>query len=102
MGTNGEFFDQNCLLVDVKRHLVCHKEQFASTSDSLPGEYLIRDRRFTLDEITQWASECGLTVTSHRFVRAGFAVDYAEADGKEILVITRRMPLQPRTFDGTV
>lgn len=90
MGTDGEFFDPNCLLVDTKRHLVCHKEQFASTSDSLPGEYLIRDRRFTLDEISRWASECGLTVTSHRFVRAGFAVDYAETDGKEILVITRK------------
>ena len=90
MGTNGEFFDQNCLLVDVKRHLVCHKEQFASTTNALPGEYLIRDRRFTLDEIKRWASECGLTVTSHRFVRAGFEVDYAETDGKEILVITRK------------
>lgn len=90
MGTDGEFFDPNCLLVDVKRHLVCHKEQFASTANALPGEYLIRDRRFTLDEITRWASECGLAVTSHRFVRAGFAAGHAETDGKEILVITRK------------
>ena len=102
MGTDGEFFNPNCLLVDVKRHLVCHKEQFVSTSDSLPGEYLIRDRRFTLDEITRWASECGLTVTSHRFVRAGFAVDYAETDGKEILVITRKDAPEARTAENSV
>lgn len=99
MGTDGEFFDPNYLLVDVKRHLVCHKEQFASTTSALPGEYLIRNRRFTLDEIVRWASECGLTVTNHRFVRAGFAADYAESDGKEILVITRK---DAAPADGTV
>ncbi len=34
--------------------------------------------------------ECGLDVTSHRFVRAGFATDYSESKGKEILVFTRK------------
>lgn len=102
MGTDGEFFDPNCLLVDVKRHLVCHKEQFASTTNALPGEYLIRDRRFTSDEIAHWAAECGLTVTSHRFVRAGFAVDYAESDGKEILVIMRKDASGVRTAENSV
>lgn len=90
MATSGEFFDPDYLLVDTKRHLVCHKEQFQSSENSLQGEYLIRDKRFTLDEIIEWANECGLNVTSHRFVRAGFAVDYVKADGKEILVVTRK------------
>lgn len=90
MATSGEFFDPDYLLVDTKRHLVCHKEQLLSSENSLHGEYLIRDKRFTLDEIIEWANECGLNVTSHRFVRAGFAVDYAESDGKEILVVTRK------------
>lgn len=90
MGTSGEFFDPDYLLVDYKRHIVCHKEQFPSSINALPGEYLIRDKRFTLDEIIDWAKECGLDVKSYRFVRAGFTADYLETDGKEILVITRK------------
>lgn len=89
MQRNGEYFDPNFVLVDEKRHLVFHKEQFKGTVAALPGEYLIRDRRFSADEIVAWAKECGLHVLEHHFVRAGFAEEHAESSAKEILLVTR-------------
>ena len=86
MQENGEFFDGAALLVDERRHLVCHKEQFPPERGALPGEYLIRDRRFTAEEITAILERSGLSVVSTRFVRAGFDVDYAVSTGKEILL----------------
>ena len=62
----------------------------------------VSERLGTLEEGEEWLAivfrdqepdrvgECGLDVTSHRFVRAGFATDYPESEGKEILVITRK------------
>ena len=91
MRTDGEFFDSRYILVDEKRHLVCHKEQFPSGAGLPPGEFLIRDRRFTADEISNWLRAAGLEVLQRRFVRAGFKVDYAVSTGKEILILARKV-----------
>ena len=91
MQDDGEFFDGNCILVDEKKHLVCHKEQFSAGSGRLPGEYLIRDRRFTAEEISVWLERAGLNVLSRRFVRAGFKIDYAVSTGKEILLFAEKI-----------
>lgn len=91
MRTDGEFFDSRYILVDEKRHLVCHKEQFPAGAGLPPGEFLIRDRRFTADEISNWLRAAGLEVLQRRFVRAGFKVDYAVSTGKEILILARKV-----------
>lgn len=90
MQTSGEFFNPNFLLVDEKRHLVCHKEQFVSDGTTLPGEYLIRDRRFVMKEIMDWVSRNGLCIQDRRYVRAGFADDECSDSGKEILIVCAR------------
>ena len=90
METSGEFFDPNYLLVDEKRRLVCHKEQFASGRGTLPGEYLIRDRRYFKTEIEELLKVSGLEIVRSAFVRAGFQEELRENGGKEILVVSRR------------
>lgn len=87
MQESGEFFDGNCILVDEKRRLVCHKEQFPFGKGLPSGEFLIRDRRFTAHEISAWLTAAGLDIVQTRFVRAGFKVEYAVSTGKEILLV---------------
>lgn len=91
MQKSGEFFDTHSILVDEKRRIVCHKEQFSASDGRLPAEYIIRDRRFTSSEIKNWLSRNGLQVVSSKFVRAGFDVDYAVSTGKEILIFARKV-----------
>lgn len=90
MQETGEFFDGRFLLVDEKRRLVCHKEQFPFGKGLPSGEFLIRDRRFTAEEISAWLASAGLEVIRTRFVRAGFKVEYAVSTGKEILLFARK------------
>ena len=87
---SGEFFDGKCILVDEKRRLVCHKEQFPFGKGLPSGEFLIRDRRFTAAEISAWLDAAGLEVVQTRFVRAGFKVEYAVSTGKEILLFAKK------------
>ncbi len=89
METTGEFFNPNFILLDEKRHVACRKEQFSGDT-GLPGEYLLCDRRFTADEIREWAEECGLAVTECKFVRSGFDAKFDASSGKEILLITKK------------
>ena len=90
MHDSGEFFDGKCILVDERRRLVCHKEQFPFGKGLPSGEFLIRDRRFTAAEISTWLEAAGLEVVQTRFVRAGFKVEYAVSTGKEILLFAKK------------
>ena len=90
MQKSGEFFDERCVLVDEKRRLVCHKEQFPFGKGLPSGEFLIRDRRFTAAEISAWLDVAGLELVQTRFVRAGFKVEYAVSTGKEILLFAKK------------
>ena len=86
MQLDGEFFKPNYLLVDEKRKLVCHKEQF-SGGQGLPGEYLIRDRRYTADDLSRLFDANGMEVVARHYLRAGFQTEYDAQSGKEILVV---------------
>ena len=90
MQESGEFFDGKCILVDERRRLVCHKEQFPFGKGLPSGEFLIRDRRFTAAEISAGLEAAGLKVVQTRFVRAGFKVEYAVSTGKEILLFAKK------------
>ena len=90
MQESGEFFDGKCILVDEKRRLVCHKEQFPFGKGLPSGEFLIRDRRFTAAEISAWLDAAGLELVQTSFVRAGFKVEYAVSTGKEILLFAKK------------
>ena len=89
MQRSGEFFNPNYLLIDERRHVVCHKEQFPALESRLPGEYLIRERRYTAEEISAASHAAGLHVLQRHFVRSGFA-ETERAMAKEILLLTRK------------
>jgi 2-polyprenyl-3-methyl-5-hydroxy-6-metoxy-1,4-benzoquinol methylase/GNAT superfamily N-acetyltransferase len=52
MQTTGDIFNPDYYLVDEVHGIVYRKEQF-SGEGALPSEYVIRDRRFTMQEITE-------------------------------------------------
>jgi len=89
MSDDGEIFLHDALW-DRSTGLFYHKEQFKDGACALPAEYLVVDRRYTLDEIVQEVEAAGLTVLETAFVRAGFSKRYTKQTGKEILVVCQK------------
>ena len=59
MHRSGDVFDPDYYLIDSVSGLVYRKEQFVD-SGSLPAEYVIRDRRYTADEIRRLVTDSGM------------------------------------------
>lgn len=94
METTGDIFDPDYFMLDEDSNVVYRKERFTSGSD-LPTEVIVRDRRFSTDEITTLCSDAGLSVVWTRPVRAGHwhqALDEHDNRAKEILVLCRNNP----------
>lgn len=98
METTGDIFDPERFLIDRETKIVYRKEQFVS-GHSLPEELLIRDRRYTDEQIASLCVSVGLEVKWSRFVRAGKWDDPLPRDSdraKEILVFCQKPSLQER------
>ena len=94
METTGNVFNPSYYMLDVDSNVVYRKEQFISGSD-LPTELLVRDRRFSTEEIAAMCTEAGLEVVWTRLVRAGRwdeTLDENDDRAKEILVLCRKRP----------
>jgi 2-polyprenyl-3-methyl-5-hydroxy-6-metoxy-1,4-benzoquinol methylase len=92
MESSGEVFNPKYYLIDRKTKIVYRKEQFVE-GDDLPAELLVRDRRYTKQQIEELCTRAGLDVVWSRFVRAGHWNESLEADddrAKEILVLCRK------------
>jgi hypothetical protein len=89
MENTGNVFNPNYYMIDKETRIVYRKEQFQSDKNQLPQELVIRDRRFTQDEITQMCREIGFDI---QFVRYVSANDWktnllpAYSSAKEILI----------------
>ncbi len=87
----GDVFDPEYFAIDTRTGLVFRKEQF--DDESLPAEYVIRDRRYTMDEIVSIVSGCGFEVLESRYVRAGrwdTPLTSTDPKAKEIIVLARK------------
>lgn len=94
MQATGDVFDPDYFMLDEDSNVVYRKEQFTQGSD-LPTELVVRDRRFSTDEITALCSGAGLQVVWTRLVRAGRwdqELDEQDDRAKEILVLCRKLP----------
>ena len=94
MESTGDIFDPDYYLLDEDTSVVYRKEQFTEGKE-LPTELLVRDRRFSKEEITEMCNKAGLEVVWTKFVRAGrWQEPLAECDpqAKEILLLCRRCP----------
>jgi hypothetical protein len=89
MQSTGDIFDPELYAVDIVHNLVYRKEQFMD-AEYLPAEYVIRDKRYTMEEITGLIESVGFRVSLARFVQAGrwgTALEEDDPKAKEILVI---------------
>jgi 2-polyprenyl-3-methyl-5-hydroxy-6-metoxy-1,4-benzoquinol methylase len=103
MEKSGNVFNPDFYLIDKAKRIVYRKEQFHKGSE-LFEELLVRDRRYTQDEIAHMCRGVGLEVEWTRFVRAGHwdePLDRESDKAKEILVKCRKpypKVLQPNLF----
>ena len=94
MESTGDIFDPDFYLLDEDTSVVYRKEQFTKGKE-LPTELIVRDRRFSKEEIKEMCNKAGLEVVWTRFVRAGrWQESLAECNhqAKEILLLCRRCP----------
>ena len=91
MEKTGNVFDPDHYLIDHKTRIVYRKEQFAEGED-LPEELLVRDRRYTQEEIENACRQLGLELIWTRFVRAGAwhrPLSRSDDHAKEILLLCK-------------
>lgn len=92
MQTSGDIFAPEFILIDKNTNLVFRKEIFEN-ENHLAAEYVIRDKRYTMNEIRNKLIERGFTILDARFVQAGkWNMNLTSKDqrAKEILVIASK------------
>ena len=91
MEKTGDVFDNERILIDEVTNVCYRREQFQGSHGDLPREYIIRDRRFSMSQITEMLEKAGLKVVLSRYVKAGsWNVPYKADEAKEILLICRK------------
>lgn len=93
MQSSGNIFKPEYLAIDTDTGLVYRKEQFGD-DNSLSAEYIIRDKRYYMDEIVEMVEKCGFNIIEKRYVRAGHfdeALDARDIHAKEILIIAEKI-----------
>ncbi len=91
MEQTGDVFDPRFLLY--YKGVFYRKEQFEDATTKLPVEYIVRDRRFTREELTAVVQRAGLAVKVVRSVRAGdWNAETSATMAKEILVVATKPP----------
>lgn len=88
----GDIFNPDYYLVDTETHLIYRKEQFSS-STGLPIELIVRDRRFTMDEIISLCKSVGFSIVEAKYTNASdWNKSYAATSSraKEILLICQK------------
>jgi len=91
MQSSGEIFDSKYLLLDENSGVVYRKEIFSG--EGLNAEYIIRDKRYTLNEISELFSNVGFRVKTAKYVSVGKWSDdviLTSKEGKEILLFVEK------------
>ena len=92
MQTTGNIFNPEYMVIDKDQHLIYRKEQF-SNDGKLSAEYVIRDKRYTMNEIVGMLQKKGFKIIDKRYVRAGHfdkPLESNDPHAKEILIIARK------------
>lgn len=93
MENNGNIFNPDYYLLDNDTGIVYRREQF-SKGRSLPVELIVRDKRFSMQEIKQMCKEVGFKVEYARFVNANdwiTPLSSTNIKAKEILLKCRKL-----------
>ena len=92
MQKSGMIFDPDYYAVDTDKRLVFRKEQFYN-DENLPAEYIIRDKRYTKNEICEMLTRFDFKIVESRYVQAGkFDVSLKATDrkAKEICIVCQK------------
>lgn len=92
MQDSGTIFDPMYYLLEEDTGVVYRKEQFENEGD-LSAEYVIRDKRYTKDEICKLLRHTGFEIVDARYVQAGKwdkPLSPVDPKAKEILVIAKK------------
>lgn len=92
MQKSGNIFNPKYFAIDEKTRLVYRKEQFGN-DNSLSAEYVIRDKRYTMDEIITLLMDNKFDILDKRYVRAGHFDEELPAlneHAKEICVVAQK------------
>lgn len=98
MQTSGNVFDPKHFLLELKTGVVYRKEQFENDGE-LSAEYVIRDKRYTKEEICVLLKKAGFDILEARYVRAGkwdIPLEANHQSAKEILVFAKKKSLFKR------
>lgn len=93
MQKTGDIFNPEYLAIDTRTDLVYRKEQFNNDS-SLSAEYVIRDKRYTMDEIEKILLKEKFEIVDKRYVCAGQfdkKLQALDMHAKEICIVARKM-----------
>ena len=92
MQKSGMIFNPDYYAIDTERNLVYRKEQF-SDDQSLPAEYIIRDKRYTMKEISDLLEESKFEIVESNYVQAGkfdVPLEAKNEKAKEICIVCRK------------
>jgi 2-polyprenyl-3-methyl-5-hydroxy-6-metoxy-1,4-benzoquinol methylase/GNAT superfamily N-acetyltransferase len=93
MQSTGNVFDPDYFIIDTNSQLVFRKEKFVADG-SLATEYIVRDKRYFLEEIKGKVTNAGFSIIDARFVSAGAWDRLLTSDNpkaKEILLVARKI-----------
>ena len=93
MQKSGDIFDGKLTILNTSNGVCYHKEQFFSER-YLPKEYLIRDRRYSFNGISNLVRKAGFEVDLIHAFRAGHmneSLKENDKGGKEILIVARKV-----------
>lgn len=92
MQTTGDIFDPDYFIIDTHTNTVFRKEKFINDGE-LAAEYIVRDRRYYLEDIVSEVKKIGFKVLEKKYVQAGnWDVELKNTDmkAKEILLVLRK------------
>ena len=90
MEKSGDIFDSEYFMIENGTHVIYRKEQF-NTGTDLPQEYVVRDYRYTMEEIKEMCEEVGLEVKFAKYVNAkDWETELDSSTAKEILLLCEK------------
>ena len=90
MEKSGDIFNPEYFMIESGTHIIYRKEQF-KIGNELPQEFIIRDYRYTKEEITNMCKEVGLDIVFSRYASAkDWEKELEPTKAKEILILCRK------------
>ena len=92
MQKTGNVFNPDLFVIDSTTHIIYRRELFINENNE-ETQYLVRDRRYTMEQIKKMFSKQGFSVVASRYVQAGrwdIPLTNIDSKAKEILLVLKK------------